>query len=142
MDAPPPLWRQAERLARQGAAEEEVTFTSEYERMRPLDEDRHDRAVVFTVAKEPSFDIQQWFINYLRHKAKLILPEPRRVSYEELVDEDEDEVEEYAVWYKDGVPLPPEEQHWWCVPYTNCACGARATYLVRNQWVCINHVNR
>lgn len=24
MDAPPPLWRQAERLARQGAAEEEV----------------------------------------------------------------------------------------------------------------------
>ena len=120
-----------------------MTFSHEYERMRPLDEDRHDRAVVFTVAKEPPFDIQQWFINYLRHKAKQVFPDPGQQvndEIEELINEVEDYEE--PKWYKDGVLLPPEDQHWWCVPYTNCACGARATYLVRNQWVCINHVNR
>ena len=118
-----------------------MTFTSEYERMRPLEEDRHDRAVVFTVAKERPFNVQRWFIDsFLSFKAKLVLPEPRR---EELVDEvEEDEEEEVAQWYYNGVLMPPEEQHWSCHPYTNCFCGAKATYLIRNQWVCLNHVNR
>ena len=31
--------------------------------MRPLDEDRHDRAVVFTHRRERPFDSQKWFID-------------------------------------------------------------------------------
>ena len=57
MDASPSLWREAQRLARQGEAPQaQMSFTREYERMRPLDEDRHNRAVVFTHRRERPFD--------------------------------------------------------------------------------------
>jgi hypothetical protein len=80
MDAPPSLWRQAERLARQGAAQEEVSFTREYERMRPFDEDRHENAIVFTVRRERLGDAQRDFRISQENRAwrasRLLLPFP------------------------------------------------------------------
>ena len=124
-----------------------MTFTSEYERMRPLDEDRHDRAVVFTHKRERPFDSQKWFIDHflpsfdplihrLDRKRPIAVEIKNRPFYERPVYE-------RPKWkydpYKEALPEPEPPV---VIPRQGlCFCGAQSTYFIRDQWVCLNHVN-